>query len=81
MKLTASDLHEGLACFAVCDFTTGDWFEEYFTTEEEALDYADYYWHHMSDHDRKRREDFFVAVGHINSDEVFEIDQEIKRYK
>ena len=68
--------------YAVIDQTKGDWFEEVFDTEAEAVSRADYEWHNMTDRDKSRRIEFYVAscsvdeYGCVNYDTI----QLIKEY-
>ena len=71
----------GLKKFAVIDQTTGDWFEDFFDTEEEALDRADYEWGIMSSHDKRRRNAYYVASVQMDSDGGYEVIDVIREYK
>ena len=69
--------------YAIIDQTKGDWFEDIFATEKEAIDRADYSWHIMSAHDKKRRIAFYVASCEVNEDGEIDWDSvnAIKEYK
>lgn len=71
--------------YAVIDQTNGDWFEEFYETEKEALAKGEY-WNHLSDYDKERRVAFRVAVVEVEYDEDgdyvgYEEFETLKEYK
>lgn len=69
--------------YAVIDQTTGDWFENVFDTEKAAINQANYEWHIMSTHDKKRRTAYYVASCETDEDGCIDWDsvKPIKTYK
>lgn len=68
--------------YAIIDQTATDWFEEVFDSEKEAVESADTEWKRMSEHDKNRREAFFVASCEVEDGGVlFETLEMVRRYK
>ncbi len=49
------------AKFAVVDMKSGDCFENWFATEEDAIIYADYDWGHLTPYEQKNIAYYYVA--------------------
>ncbi|MBQ9839014.1 MAG: hypothetical protein IJO56_05960 [Oscillospiraceae bacterium] len=75
-KLNLQDLMEkkenNEKVYAVIDQTKGDWFEDIFSSEKEAIDYADYEWGIMTESDKAYRIAYFIAVGEVDEDGAFD---------
>lgn len=54
--------------YAIIDQTKGDWFDELFENEKAAISKADYEWINMTQHDRSRREAYFVAACEVDEE-------------
>ena len=55
--------------FAIIDnLADGDWFDEMYDTEEEAVAAAEQEWKDLSAFDKNRRHSFYVAEVEINDD-------------
>ena len=49
--------------------STGDWFQEYFATQDDALAYADYKWSLLTKYEKNHTTAFYVAKIKFNGDE------------
>lgn len=69
--------------YAIIDQTKGDWFEDVFNTEADAIARADYEWGIMAKSDKERREGYYVASCEVDEDGCVDYDtvQPIKVYK
>ena len=46
--------------YIIMDYRDGDLFTEEFATEAEAIEAAEVEWNHLSEHDKAKRDEFFV---------------------
>lgn len=69
--------------YIVMDYKSGELFTEEFATEAEAIEAAEAEWNNLSEHDKAKRDEYFVLES-INPDEEAEnhLDGDIvKRWK
>lgn len=61
----------------------GDWFENVFDTEEQAVRQADKEWNHLTAFDKHRRLTFAVMVGELDKCECLDFNtaEVVKSYK
>ena len=69
--------------YAVIDQTSGDWFEDVFDSEEKAIARADYEWGIMTNSDKAKRVEYYVASCDLTEDGCVDFDTVavIKVYK